>query len=158
MAAVGKTASGTPHKNKLVLKRIKILFQCFPGVSGTDAVRGIPGVAYTLKINGKVATKGATAADGGLTVDIPAGSKAVLEVFNTEYTIKILGALEAFNNKSGEQRRLQLLGYELGEVDGNPQAKTNNAALNFQADNGPLDPDGVVGTQTRNRLKTQFGE
>lgn len=158
MASVGKTVSGSAHKNKLVLKRVKVLFQRFPGTAGMDADRGISGAAYTFKVNGKVAAKGTTAADGGVTIDIPADLKAILEIFDTEYTIKVVGGLEALNSRKGEQRRLQLLGYELGEVDGTPQGNTNNAVLNFQADNNPLDPDGMIGNKSRTQLKTQFGE
>src|SRR5215510_4255687 len=156
MAAVGRTASGTPHRNGIVLKRVKILFQRFPGIAGADADRGISGVSFKLKINGRVAARGATAADGSVTVDVPVGVKARLEIFDTHYTIKVVNALESSNSAAGEQRRLQLLGYELVEVDGHLLAGTDNAALNFQADNKPLDTDGVIEAPTRNQLKTKF--
>jgi len=158
MAAIGRTASGTPHRNRIVLKRVKILFQRFPGTAGSDADRGISGVSFKLKVNGKVAARGVTAADGSVTVDVPVGLKARLDIFDTHYTIKVVNALESPNSNAGEQRRLQLLGYELGEVDGHPLAHTDNAALNFQADNNPLDTDGVINAATQNQLKTNFGE
>ena len=67
MTDVGKTASDTKHKNTVVLNRIVVAFQRFPGTLGTAADRGISGVAYTFRVNGSVAATGTTAADGTVT-------------------------------------------------------------------------------------------
>jgi peptidoglycan hydrolase-like protein with peptidoglycan-binding domain len=50
-----------------------------------------------------------------------------------------------------------LLGYELGGIDGDVGPLTDNATLNLQADSD-IDADGVFGTNTRNQLRTKFGE
>lgn len=161
MAKVGKTAGGTPHVNKVVLRTVVVQFQRTPGTSGTNAERAIADVSYKLKVDDRLAPPGKTAADGTVTLHIPTGANAILEIFDTEYAIKILGALDAVTDPDGrqrrQQRRLQLLGYELGTVDGDKGPSTNRATLMFQADNA-LNTDGNIGSLTHNQLKTQFGE
>ncbi len=58
-----------------------------------------------------------------------------------------------YGMQNGIQRRLQLLGYYTGRVDGTMGRKTEEAILQFQADN-ELRTDGVVGPTTRARLNT----
>lgn len=50
------------------------------------------------------------------------------------------------------QQRLQFLGYFRGDVDGVFGPVTETAVKNFQKDNG-LEPDGIVGPQTYDRLQ-----
>lgn len=157
MTAVGRTASGSTHTNTVALTRIKIYFQRYPGDHGTDAERGISGVAWEFKIDGAVAQRGTTAADGSLEIDVPVGSTRTLEIFGTTYNITLRGTLEAVTAVRGQQRRLDMFGYELGRADGDFGAKSERAVLNFQADNGPLRIDGVADATTRSTLTTKTG-
>jgi hypothetical protein len=151
-----RTQSDLPHKNTLVLRKLKVFFQRFPGKEGTDADRGINDADYVLKVEGRVVDKGKTAADGLIDLSIPAGFHTELEIFGTTYDVTIHNWLEAETTVKGQQRRLSMLGYELGDVDGNFGQKSDRAALNFQADKG-LEPDGIVGGGTQAQLKTAFG-
>ncbi|MFH1893251.1 MAG: peptidoglycan-binding domain-containing protein [Candidatus Zixiibacteriota bacterium] len=55
--------------------------------------------------------------------------------------------------QAGIQRRLQLLGYYTGKVDGTFGKASEEAILRFQADTG-LRTDGIAGNTTRTRLNT----
>ena len=98
MAVVSKAASGTGHGNTITLTTVKIMFQVFPGVKGTDAQRGIAGVPYTVSMDGGVSTvSGAalkTTNDGGVTLFVPSNTPAILKIFDTEYEISALGSIE----------------------------------------------------------------
>jgi|HubBroStandDraft_5_1064220.scaffolds.fasta_scaffold619305_2 peptidoglycan hydrolase-like protein with peptidoglycan-binding domain len=140
-----------------------VYFQCFPGNSGPDSFRGISGVDYVLKVGG-VAQGSGTKTDATGKVEIPTaavsqmkvGATATLEIFGTTYDLTLV-ALDAPTTVKGQQRRLSMLGYELGAVDGVVALKTDRASLNFQADLG-LDPDGTIGNATIAQLTTTFGE
>lgn len=152
-----RTQQGLPHQNTLVFRKLKVFFQRFPGKGGTDADRGISGVDYVLKVAGRVVDRGTTAADGSIELQVPAGERIELELFGTTYEVRLRNSLERTTDVHGQQRRLSMLGYELGEVDGTFGEQTDFAALNFQADTS-LDPDGVVGPMTRGRMTSEFGE
>lgn len=152
-----RTQKDLPHKNTLVLRKLKVYFQRYPGKGGGDADRAINDVEYTLRVAGRVVDKGKTAADGSIEMMVPAGQAAELEIFGTKYDVKIHDWLEPETQVKGQQRRLSLLGYELGNPDGNFGEKTDRAALNFQADQG-LEPDGKIGSNTQSKLKSEFGE
>ena len=154
---VARTEKDLPHKNTIVLRNLKVYFQRYPGKAGTDADRAIDGVDYVLKVGGRVVDKGKTAAEGSITMRVPAGEPVALEIFGTTYDAAIRSSLEAETDAHGKQRRLTLLGYDLGSIDGNLGEKTDFAALCFQADQG-LDPDGDIGVGTRGKLKSEFGE
>jgi peptidoglycan hydrolase-like protein with peptidoglycan-binding domain len=154
---VARTDDSQKHRNTLILPKLKVYFQRFPGKAGTDAERGIADAEYVLKVGGRTVDKGKTAADGSVTIQIPAGQAAVLEIFGTTYNLSIIRGLEEVTAVRGQQRRLSLLGYEVGEVDGTHAGKTDSAILNFQADTA-LDPDGVAGGGTRSKLTSEFGE
>lgn len=162
MAKVARSASDKKSGNTIVLNRVKVMFQVFPGKKGTDDERGIKDVDYNVSV-GKTKTTGKTAADGGVEIDIPANSKATLEIFNTEYKIKVEKSIEAETTTKGAKSRLEALGYELGSIDNSFDEEVDRAALNFQADTD-LDPVGTFGatedfnTATENKLKAEFGE
>lgn len=151
-----RTQKDLPHKNTLVLRKLKVYFQRFPGKDGTNADRGIENVDYVLKVEGRLVDKGKSAADGLVELSIPAGFHATLEIFGTTYDVTIHNWLEAETTTKGQQQRLSMLGYELGDADGAFGRKVDRAALDFQADKG-LEPDGIIGNTTRSRLKTEFG-
>ncbi len=154
---VARTLKDLPHKNTLGLRKLKVFFQRFPGKAGTDAERGIADVEYTLRAGGRVVDKGKTAADGSIEMLVPAGLPVELEIFGTKYDVVIQPFLERETDVKGQQRRLSLLGYELGKPDGNFGEKTDRAALSFQADQS-LSPDGQVGANTQAKLKSELGE
>ncbi len=154
---VARTLKGLAHKNALVLRKVKVYFQLYPGKQGSDADRGIPDAEFILKIGGRVVQKGKTAADGSVEMMIPAGQKAELLVFGTTYDVEIWNYLEPTTDLKGQQRRLCMLGYELGNVDGIHGEKMDRAALQFQADQSK-EPDGIIGNQTQSALRTEFGE
>jgi hypothetical protein len=158
MAHVAKTASGTKTGNTVVLRKIKIFFQVYPGTGGTDAERGIAGVDYTMTVaaNG-ITANGTTAADGSVNLEIPAGATADLTILGTAYPVSVRTTIEPRTTTKGAQRRLSLLGYELGGIDGAVGPKTDSATLNLQADSD-LNCDGVIGNLTRGQLQAKFGE
>jgi hypothetical protein len=149
--------AGAADAHKAALVRLELVFQSYPGTAGADAERAVAKAPFELTVKG-VVTKGETSAQGVVVAYLPAGATGRLKIFDTEYELRPLGKIEALATRSGTQRRLQLLGYELGEVDGVLGGKTGRAALQFQADNAPLDTDGVIGAQTRAQLKVQVGE
>lgn len=154
---VSRTAKGLNHHNTIRLRKLKVFFQRHPGKHGSAATRGISGVEYELKVGGRVVDKGKTKADGSIELLVPGGQKIQLKIFDTTYDVKIRGSLEKVTDRKGQQRRLTLLGYWLGDVDGTLGRKTDSAILNFQADQA-LNPDGIAGTHTRGKLKSTFGE
>src|SRR5690349_18823423 len=104
MARAARSASGNTRGNTIVLNRVKVLFQVFPGKFGTDAERAIAAVDYRVVI-GKAKSTGKTAADGGVDLDIPTGETAHLEIFDTTYDIKVIKAIEAHTTVKGAQKR-----------------------------------------------------
>jgi hypothetical protein len=152
-----RTLKDLPHRNTLVLRKLKVYFQRFPGKGGSDADRGIADLDYVLKVGGRVVDRGKTAADGSIEMQVPAGERIQLEILGTTYDVKIRSSLEQETTVHGQQRRLSMLGYELGGVDGNFGERTDFAALCFQADLS-LNPDGIIGATTRGRLKSELGE
>lgn len=157
MANVSPTGAGTKSHNTFVVRKVRLILQTYPGTAGTEAERAIAGIGYKIKIGKAAPISGATGADGVIELRIPAGMKATVEALGTTYSVTSVAALENVAKTRGSQRRLQHLGYELGEVDGVAKIKTGTAILEFQADNN-LDTDGVVGPKTRNQLRTAMGE
>jgi hypothetical protein len=154
---VARTDASLTHHNTIVFRTLKVFFQRFPGTAGADSDRGIADADYTVTVDGRVVDKGKTAADGSITLSIPAGAACTLTLLGTDYTVTMHGFLEPVNQPKGLQRRLQMGGYNIGNVDGVVGAKTDKATMDLQADNG-LDPDGISGPNTRNQLKTLAGE
>jgi hypothetical protein len=154
---VARTQKGLAHRNTLGLRKLKLFFQCFPGKAGSDAQRAIAAVDYTLRIAGRVVDKGQTAADGSIELLLPAGLAAELEIFGTKYDLTGTPWLEPVADVIGQQRRLSMMGYAIGNPDGTAGEKTDRSALEFQADQG-LGPDGVIGGGTRGKLTSEFGE
>lgn len=161
MAEVSKSASGTAHGNTITFKLVKIIFQVFPGIKGTDAQRAIAGVPFTLSIDGgKTFVNAAsfkTLTDGSVSFLVPSNTPAILKIFDTEYHISVLDSIEAKTTKKGVQSRLSLLGYELGDIDGKIGSKSDWSLLNFQADSN-LNADGRIDNLTQNQLAKDFGE
>ena len=115
------------------------------------------GAKWTATLDGQ-SQEGTTAADGTLQLKLPPGCPAgTLHLEDgTEYQL-LLRELDPLETVSGVQARLNNLGYESGAVDGIDGPITTEAVKRFQADNPPLEVDGIVGPKTRARLKEVYG-
>lgn len=133
-------------------RKVELIFQTCPGTGCP-----IQGLAYTILIDGKERAMGVTGADGKVTLTLKAGQIGVVKAMGTEYELKLLGSVEAIGTVRGVQRRLNMLGYGAGGVDGVVGKKTEYAVLNFQADNAPLVIDGLAGPKTKDKLKSVAG-
>jgi hypothetical protein len=152
--AVPRRAKGA--KGHAVIKRtkIEIIFQRYPGNAAASAIRGLD---YEVTI-GTRTRRDKTGADGKVTIRVPAGGKARLKVMGTEYVLSARRKMEPGNILKRAQRRLNMLGYNAGALDGIMGPKTEYAVLNYQADNSPLKVDGLPGPKTRKNLKKKVGK
>jgi hypothetical protein len=162
---VTKTTPQAGIGNTVVLQEVKIYFQVYPGVAGTDDLRGIAGVKYWVWIDQKgYGYSGTTAADGGIELTMPLGSSVKITIFDTEFEIiAVLSPIPLVPDFTpapelykGIQRRLQLLGYYYGNVDGASQQSTREALLHFQADSS-LNADHVSSNSTVHQLSKDSG-
>jgi hypothetical protein len=156
----GKKASvptGKKKKVSVTLPKLKLFLQFRPGKHGADGDRGISGLDFSVTVGGAEVKKGTTAADGSIEFEIPPGQKAQVSVLGSTFAVKHVKKIESGSSKKGKQRRLSELGYELGRIDGNLGEKSDRSTLNFQADQS-LEPDGVAGSNTQAKLKSEFGE
>ncbi len=119
------------------------------------------GKPYKLTLSGVPAPlEGSTGGDGLIETEIdPSIASGVLEVFihgETEppaiWTL-LIGSLDPIEKKSGQQGRLNNLGFESGAVDGIDGPITQGAVKRFQKQYSPLAVDGVVGSETRPKLE-----
>ena len=144
-----------------------MIFQRFPGVGGTDDDRGIGDVPFTLRVMGQPDRKDKTEKDGTIKVVMPAGAVAILDFLGTSYDLSPRDEIEPLDTIKGVQRRLDMLGYHPGAIDGTVGTATDDAVLKLQADNNK-DPDGDAtqavdptkpyGTDVQNVLKGLIGE
>jgi len=112
---------------------------------------------WTAIVDGKL-VKGATDDEGSMSLSLdPRLVSIVLELeTGVNYVLK-LAELDPLETISGVQARLNNLGYESGTVDGIQGPVTTGAISRFQADNPPLDVDGIMGPKTRAKLKEVYG-
>lgn len=123
-------------------KKLKVYFQRVPGKGASSGISGAPWVATA---DGKEIAKGTTGADGLVELEVPA-SGATLKIFDTEFTVKSLERIEklAFEGTDADafrrsvRRRLNLLGYETGKLDGPVTLLASEAMLSFALDNGEM--------------------
>jgi hypothetical protein len=164
-ANVTKTTPQSNVGNTVVLQKVMVYFQVYPGVAGTDDLRGIPGVRYWVWIDSQnFGYSGTTQADGGIELTMALGSKVKVSIFDTEYEVTaVLNPLPLVPNFTppdelykGIQRRLQLLGYYYGRVDGGSTRATQEALLDFQADSS-LNADHVSSDSTVDQLTKDSG-
>ena len=76
-----------------------------------------------------------TEKDGTVKVVMPVGAAAILEIFGTSYELSPKDGIEALDTIQGVQRRLDMLGYHPGDIDGKVGVATDDAVLKLQADN-----------------------
>ena len=113
---------------------------------------------YRLNIDG-VWSDGQTDGDGWVENKIAPDAhqgKLVLQNSGDEYTL-LLGHLDPISEVSGIQKRLQNLGFYIGEkADGIPGPRTASGVKAFQKKYG-LAEDGIPGPITQAKLKEVYG-
>lgn len=153
--------------NTLNTPTVPVIFQRSPGIaSGND--RGIQDLDYRVMAGTAVVQTGRTGPDGRIDVRLQGGA-VTLELLHAGTTVARYNvraradAIEDVATTAGQQRRLRMLGYQIGPagtdrvgVDGSTGRRTDRAVLEFQADKG-LETDGVPGTNTQNGLTTDAG-
>ncbi len=124
--------------NTLVFRKVTVRFRMYPG---DDKAGALGRMRYVLKAP-IASVAGITRPDGSVTLRVPCGGTASLEIFGSTYEIGLAGPLPPSTTLAGVQRRLSMLGYRAGPEDGKPDARTEIGALGFQADHD-LDPRGL---------------
>jgi peptidoglycan hydrolase-like protein with peptidoglycan-binding domain len=139
----------------LTFNTVDLIFQRYPG---TEAASAIQGLEYEYTVAGSNPIRGTTGADGKVKVRIPPGETAELKIMDSTYLVSTLDNIDPFDEIKGVERRLQMLGYNVGNVDGLIGSKLEYAVLNFQADNAPLKVDGLPGASTQQAIRDKVGE
>lgn len=155
-----RIASQSPCGGSGKVFTTRIVIQSVPGAAGG----GVAGIPFTLRVVGRSARTGRTAADGSIVVTFEEGSTTLLEIFDTTYHLAPGAAIGAANTLDGMQSRLFLLGYMPGPSTGAVTPAMDRAILQYQVDQG-LDPDGdqtltATGVPTADlakRLTTDLG-
>ncbi|MCX6827051.1 MAG: peptidoglycan-binding protein, partial [candidate division Zixibacteria bacterium] len=150
------------HKFAATTADVVLSFQKFSGVDPAGVINA--GDAKNLTTKTIIKPQGS----GYYGLKIKEGTSCEIEVLGTKYKIQhephdvLEAAADNFTITSwkylgdktkikGYQRRLQLLGYYIGKVDGVKGEKSERASLNFQADYG-LRSDGVIGAISQQKL------
>ncbi len=152
---MAKLARNSP--NTLVFRKVTIRFRRYPGVDAAGALGGVP---YVLRA-GIAAAAGLTRPDGSITLRVPSGGTALVEIFGLRYEIGQAAPPPPADVLGGVQRRLNMTGYRTGPAEGKPDPADEAAVLDFQADHD-LDPRGMDNSglpdeATRRRLEAEAG-
>jgi len=167
-STISRQVSGSSSFNTLNVRTVQIFFQKSPGKPGD--VRGISALNFKVVKDGAVIQTGATGDDGKIQMRIQGNVSTLQLIAGTvvaEYTVTIRDdAIEAVSTPSGQQRRLRMLGYQIGQTgpDGNgvdgqpsPSLKMDRSILEFQADDQTLQMDSIAGSLTQGALKKAAG-
>jgi N-acetylmuramoyl-L-alanine amidase len=116
------------------------------------------GQSYSLYISGLPIIHGAFDGDGCLEHPIPPDAKwAELRLSGKNNVFHLLlGKLDPISTVTGVQARLNALGYNAGDVDGDTGDALAAALRSFQLDNN-LDPSGKIDQPTRDKLTSLYG-
>ncbi|KAA0214773.1 MAG: peptidoglycan-binding protein [Leptolyngbya sp. PLA3] len=153
--------SATAH-NTINIPTVPVTFQRSPGVpTGND--RGIANMDFRVTSLGFVLQTGRTPADGRIDVRL-IGGRATLQLLHNgnpvaEYDVRArTAALEPDNTINGIQRRLRMLGYQLGHDSATQDGITNDitkltdrAIQDFQIDQ-KIAFDGKVNADTTTKI------
>jgi N-acetylmuramoyl-L-alanine amidase len=156
----GKQSASTEKKNKYQLTSDKTLLRIVVQDMQDQVFANKP---YRLMLGGELPLAGTTGGDGLIEAEVvPAIETARLEVFihgqNEPPAVwdLLIGHLDPCKQKSGQQARLNNLGFESGTVDNIDGPVTQGAVKRFQAKYG-LKVDGIVGSQTRPKMEQVYG-
>lgn len=123
----------------------------------------VAGAKYKLEIPGLPNLEGSTGGDGMISEAIPPDTTTgLLTVFKNGASAPPIiwrlqvGDLNPVTEVSGQQARLNNLGFDAGDVNGLPNSVTDAAVSRFQDKNG-LVVDGKCGPITQGKLKSLFG-
>jgi N-acetylmuramoyl-L-alanine amidase len=106
---------------------------------------------------GRQTVEGTTDADGMLEATIPVGAtRARIEIEGERYDVEV-GALDPIDTDSGLQARLNNLGFDCGDVDGEVGDRTAIALAEFQRAH-TLEVTGEADSATVDKLREILGE
>lgn len=142
---IARLPSGSRDHNAVVMRTVELWFQKSPGVGSGREIRGL---RYRLRREGTIVQQARTSADGKITFRAPPGETIVELLVGTRvaaaYRVTVGDErIPAITAAAGQQRRLRMLGYQLGRdgpsgdgVDGRVGGRTERAILCYQADRG----------------------
>src|SRR4051812_4116940 len=149
LEAIARQSAQAGH-NTINTRTVSVYFQRY---AGTNAASGIAGLEYrVMNPDGSIAQRGQTRGDGRVRVRLTHGMIANLEILGSVYEIGPMDRpLHPIDELRGVQERLNMLGYNAGELINNGQMvegrdshhvggmnhnqETERAVLNFQVDN-----------------------
>ena len=148
--------SGNRRRNRFRRATAIIYFQKYPG---TNRSAGIEGLAFVLRVEGTQVQTGTTDSRGRASLNFDRTKTANLEIMGMTFDITMRANIESSSTDQGVQRRLNMLGYNAGAVDGNHDTVgCDRAILNFQADTSGLRMDGLAGARTQPKIRRAAGE
>jgi len=148
-------ALGNRRRNRFRRATAIIYFQKYPG---TNRRSGIEGLAFVLRVEGTQVQTGTTDSRGRASLNFDRTKTANLEIMGMTFDISMRANIEASSTNLGVQRRLNMLGYNAGTVDGNHNTVScDRAILNFQADTSGLRMDGIAGRRTKPKIRSVAG-
>ena len=157
--AVPRRGEGEAGNAAIRLREIRVFIQKFPG---TNSRAGVDRLEYSVTVGDAPPVQGRTGSDGMITIRLAPGSTATLTVLGSVYEIGLTDELHPIEEMRGVQQRLAMLGYCPGPLKGddaradayvNPDAETERAILDFQADNG-LFADAQFGPKSSGQMKS----
>jgi len=157
--AIPRRGEGEAGNAAVRLREIRVYVQKYPG---TAARAGVDQLEYSVTVGDAPPAQGRTGRDGMITIRLAPGATATLRVLGSTYEIGLTDELHPIEEMRGVQQRLEMLGYCPGPLKGddaradayvNPDAETERAILDFQADND-LFADAQFGSKSSDKLKS----
>lgn len=154
-------SSGAVCKVELPQRPLRIYFQTYPGVSGSEADRALAGIPYKLRIPGQTDIEGRTEPNGQILLPgLQPGMTGELQILGTMIHLRPrdYSADETTDGRTtmgiqGAKRRLMIMGYydkpyRFNGLSQTPDDKLDHveieeAILQFQVDNGMV-PNGEI--------------
>ena len=139
--AVPRRGEGEAGNAAVRLREIRVYVQKYPG---TAARAGVDRMEYSVTVGDAPPVQGQTGSDGMISIRLAPGATATLRILGSVYEISMTDELHPIEEMRGVQQRLAMLGYCPGPLKGddaradtyvNPDAETERAILDFQADN-----------------------
>jgi hypothetical protein len=175
-ATIARLVPGSAGFNTLSIRTVEIFLQKSPGRPSGDS-RGVNHLSFQVVKDGAVIQHGTTGADGRIRMRIQGGVSTLQLLGGTaraEYEVSIRDdAVEAVATPAGQQRRLRMLGYQIGHtgaegngVDGAavPTREMDRSISEFQADTAAINATGnanaissIADNNTQNALTAAAG-